>query len=354
MDRRRFLSTLGLGAAGLIMPNFAQAETLKRANENPKIKPISGSWFEFQHPGGKEGVYWDGDLLKFTAAQWREKIREISETGMEYLVLMNVAAHGKAFYDTELAPKFIMGCDDPLEVVLSAADEFGVKFFVSNDFWGSDLDAVKTMTDKALAKIRNKSMEEIYEKYGHHKSFYGWYFPNESWLDPYFGDFVIPYVNECAQVAKSLNANCVNLIAPYNIRKEKCDDTFVKQLEQLNVEIVAYQDGVGVGVTRIEDSARYYEHLAQAHQKAGRSRIWADMELFYFEQTTHGSLISADFDTRIIHQMEAISPFVDKILVYQYLGIMNKPHSLAPAGMRDESVRLYNQYMSWYKKQNFK
>ena len=336
------------------MPNFAQAEVLKRANENPKIKPISGSWFEFQHPGGKEGVYWDGDLRKFTAAQWREKIGAISETGMEYLVLMNVPAHGKAFYDTELAPKFIMGCDDPLEVVLSAADEFGVKFFVSNDFWGSDLDAVKTMTDKALAKIRNKSMEEIYDKYGHHKSFYGWYFPNESWLDPYFGDFVIPYVNECAQVAKSLNANCVNLIAPYNIRKEKCDDTFVKQLEQLNVEIVAYQDGVGVGVTRIEDSARYYEHLAQAHQKAGRSRIWADMELFYFEQTTHGSLISADFDTRIIHQMEAISPFVDKILVYQYLGIMNKPHSLAPAGMRDESVRLYNQYMSWYKKQNFK
>lgn len=39
-----------------------------------------------------------------------------------------------------------------------------------------------------------------------------------------FCDFVIPYVNECAQVAKSLNANCVNIIAPYNIKKEKCDD----------------------------------------------------------------------------------------------------------------------------------
>ena len=69
---------------------------------------------------------------------------------------------------------------------------------------------------------------------------------------------------------------------------------------------------------------------------------------------THGSLISADFDKRIIHQMEAISPFVDKILVYQYLGIMNKPGSLAHAGLRDESVRLYNQYMDWYRKQNFK
>ena len=83
------------------------------------------------------------------------------------------------------------------------------------------------------------------------------------------------------------------------------------------------------------------ENLSKAHQKAGRSRIWADMELFYFEQTTHGSLLPADFNNRIIHQMEAISPFVDKILVYQYLGIMNKPQSKAHAGLRGETVRLY-------------
>ena len=314
MDRRHFLSMLGLGAVGLTLPGVAQADILKQAAANPNIKPISGSWFEFQHPGGKEGVYWDKDLRQFTAAQWREKIREISETGMEYLVMMNVAAHGKAFFDTKLAPKFEMGCEDPIETVLSAADEFGVKFFVSNDYWGPDLDAHRMMTDRELGKKRNQSMEEIYKKYGHHKSFYGWYFPNESWLDPYFCDFVIPYVNECAQVAKSLNANCVNIIAPYNIKKEKCDDYFVRQ----------------------------------------RSRIWADMELFYFEQTTHGSLLPADFNNRIIHQMEAISPFVDKILVYQYLGIMNKPQSKAHAGLRGETVRLYNQYMDWYNKQNFK
>lgn len=87
MDRRHFLSMLGLGAVGLALPGVAQADILKQAAANPNIKPISGSWFEFQHPGGKEGVYWDKDLRQFTAAQWREKIREISETGMEYLVM---------------------------------------------------------------------------------------------------------------------------------------------------------------------------------------------------------------------------------------------------------------------------
>lgn len=64
------------------------------------------------------------------------------------------------------------------------------------------------------------------------RAFYGWYFPNESWLDPYFCDFVIPYVNECAQVAKSLNANCVNIIAPYNIKKENVMIILLRQLEQ--------------------------------------------------------------------------------------------------------------------------
>ena len=57
MDRRHFLSMLGLGAVGLTLPGVAQADILKQAAANPNIKPISGSWFEFQHPGGKEGVY---------------------------------------------------------------------------------------------------------------------------------------------------------------------------------------------------------------------------------------------------------------------------------------------------------
>ena len=51
--------------------------------------------------------------------------------------------------------------------------------------------------------------------------------------------------------------------------------------------------------------------------------------------------------------MEAISPYVDKILVYQYLGIMNKPFSKAPAGLTDCSEKLYTDYMNWYKSQKF-
>jgi hypothetical protein len=351
MNRRNFLSTFGLGTAGLLIPQFARGSFLKQYESyNGKIKPISGSWFEFQHLLPTESEYWDKDLAHFTTQQWKDKIYEIHEAGLEYLVLMSIAAFGKAFYDTSLAPKFKLTCEDPLEAILSAADEVGIKFFISNDFWGDGTDPDRMMKDKDIAYMRAKAMEEVTEKYGHHKSFYGWYFPNESYLHPYFDEFYIDYVNDCAQRAKRLNPNCVNLIAPYNIKAEKADDNYVRQLERMNIEIVAYQDGVGVNSTKLGEPARYFESLYKAHQKAARSRIWADMELFYFERGVSGNLIPADFN-RILHQMADISPFVDKILVYQYLGIMNKPGSKAFAGLRDETVRLYNQYMGWYKEQ---
>ncbi len=348
MDRRNFLRSAGLGSAGLAVAGSVSAAelTMKNHHVDSQIKPISGSWFDFQHLNIEEGLYWDPALKKFTTEQWKDKVREISEIGMKYLVLMGVAAFGKAFYPTNLAPHFEMACEDPLEAVLSAADEVGIKFFVSNDFWGDGRDPDKMMKDPEIKKIREKSMEEIAARYGHHKSFYGWYFPNESYLHPYFDEFFVDYMNDCARIAKSLMPASVNLIAPYNIKAEKCDDKFVDQLERMNIEIIAYQDGVGVNSTKLGEPAKYFEHLYMAHQKASRSRIWADMEMFYFEDKTKGNLMPADF-SRILRQMKDLSPFVDKILCYQYIGIMNKPDSKAFAGTKD-SVRLYNQYKQWY------
>ena len=77
----------------------------------------------------------------------------------------------------------------------------------------------------------------------------------------------------------------------------------------MNIDIIAYQDGVGVNHTALEDSARFYEILYKAHEKASRARLWADMELFYFEDGDGGNLLPADFNKRIIRQMENISPY---------------------------------------------
>lgn len=312
------------------------------------IKPIEGSWFEFRHHSTVEGRDWNPACAEFTAEQWEEKIKEAAELGIKYLVLMCVALYERAYYKTDIFPYASIKCQDPIEAVLSAADKYGIKFFMSNDFWGNWADANEMLTDPDVHRRRLKCMEELVERYGHHKSFYGWYWPNEAEIDGHFSDRVISYVNACSKEGRLLRPDAKILIAPYGTRKVSADDKYVRQLEQMDVDIIAYQDEVGIGRTQVGDSAGYYETLRKLHDQVPQRALWADVEVFVFEGEWYKSaLLPASFD-RVEKQLAAVSDFVDTILIYQFQGMMNKPHSKAFAGHPD-SVKLYTDYVNWLK-----
>lgn len=351
MKRRNFLKTCGLASASLVIGNNTFANLFNEIKQHPLVKPISGSWFEFGHLSIQEGKHFNAALPQFSEAQWKAKVHEISQTGMQYLVLMSVANAGKTFYPSKLQPRFDYVCADPLEAVLTAADECGIKFFVSNDFWGEWSETSKLMTDPEIARLREKGMAEIAEKYSHHKSFYGWYYPNETGLWNAFDMTTINYVNHCNKIAKSLTPHSVNLIAPYGTKSTKCDEKYVQRLEMLDIDIVAYQDEIGVRKTEAGSAGKYFEALYTAHAKAGRSRLWADIEIFDFENDVYKSaLIPADFN-RILKQLEDVSPYVENILVYQYQGMMNKPGSKSFLG-HPNSTKLYSDYTNWLERQH--
>lgn len=67
-----------------------------------KVKPIEGSWFEFQHHNLPEGKYWNSTLENFTCQQWDTKVKEIANAGLKYLVLLDVAIYDKSFYPSTL------------------------------------------------------------------------------------------------------------------------------------------------------------------------------------------------------------------------------------------------------------
>ncbi len=334
--RRDFIKTMGSISAGSVFLKQLMSETYGNTN----VKPIEGSWFEFQHHSFKEGKYWNKTLESFSAEQWDEKIKEIAETGIRYLVLLDVAIYDRSFYPSELLPKHILGCDDPLETVLSSADNHGISFFVSNGFFGDWTNPVFLMKDPEVDKMRLKAMNEIAGKYAHHKSFFGWYYPNETGINGHYQDYFIDYVNRSSAEAGKLTPKAKTLIAPYGTRNVKPDDLYVKQLEQLNVDFIAYQDEIGVEKTRVEESAGFFESLYNLHKKAARSKLWADVEVFRFEDKVYDSALLPASPERVVKQLEAVSPFVEKILIYQYTGMINKPGSKAFAGHPD-SVRLY-------------
>lgn len=336
MLRRNFLQVAGLSGMAIAFHNQLLAAT--RANK--KIKPIEGSWFEFQHHSAVEGTPWNSALEKFTAEQWEAKIKEMADAGLKYMVLLDIAIYGKSFYPSSLLPKHWLGCDDPLEIILSAADTFGVRFFISNGFFGDWTNPVLLMKDKEVHQLRIKAMNEIAEKYAHHKSFYGWYYPNETGINGNYDDIFINYVNASSLEVNRLTPGAKTLIAPYGTRNIKADDQFARQLEMLNVDFIAYQDEVGVQKTKAEESEVYFEQLWKVHQKASKARLWADVEVFQFEGKVYNSALLPASPERVILQLEAVSPYVEKILIYQYGGLINKNGSPAFAGP-EESIQLY-------------
>ncbi len=344
-SRRNFIQAVGASTA--VTLSGIPSGAVEPAARAPQSQPIKGSWISILW-NDRRHAYWNDACARFTASQWEWAVQEAAEIGMEYLVLLSVANGGRAFYDTPLLPKAReLVCENPIEALLSAADKYDVKFFLSCDFYG-DWPGDEAINTPEAVRARLQMMEEIAQQYAHHKSFYGWYWSIEAYLTPYFTPAFVQYINTCSREARKLTPRAKMLTAPYNTHKAVDDDQFARQLDGLDVDIIAYQDEVGCLRMTPEQSARAFATLRAVHDKVPQRALWADVETFAWEGEPNrpdSPLIPAPF-ARIQQQLEAVGPHVDKVLVYQYQGIMNKPGSKAPAGHPD-ATKLYADYVQW-------
>lgn len=307
---------------------------------------IHGTFFEFRHHNTAEGKYWNPALEGFQADDWRRKIREISQTGMEYIVIMATALYDRCYFNSSVFPFADMPCKDPIEEVLDEADKCGLKVFLGNGFYGDWTKAGQNIRSREVIDRSFRAMEELTALYAQHTSFYGWYFPDETCIILNFSKDFVKYVNLCSARCHELTPEKKTLIAPYGTNLALANSRFIHTLEELDVDFIAYQDEVGVKKTKVDRTKRIFEKLRIAHDKAGRSELWADIELFDFEGMVYKSaLIPAPFE-RVKKQIENVAPYADKILCYQYPGIMNPSVSQSFAGHPD-SVRLYDSYLNY-------
>ncbi|BFJ84703.1 DUF4434 domain-containing protein [Ruthenibacterium sp. CLA-JM-H11] len=319
------------------------------------VRLISGSWFEFQHHNQAEGKYWNPICRHFSEEQWREKIREMHSLGMKYIVLLCSSLvdedFAEAYFPTDIYPlakDFV--CQDPIDALMSEAEKLDMKVFMSVGYYGPWNKPRENMVSPSVTQRAFKAMEQVYGRYGKYRSFYGWYYPDESCITKYFDDNFAAYVNQYSAFGKSFNSNLKTMIAPYGTNMLSADDVYVRQLETLDVDIVAYQDEVGVRKSTPDQTGRFYSALKKAHDKAGRSKLWADVELFEFEgDVYHSALLPSNME-RLKRQLEAVSFYVEEVLGYQYMGLMNRPGTIAYCGHPD-SVAFYVQYKKFMEQQ---
>ncbi len=313
------------------------------------IKRINGTWFEFHHLGIPEGKYFNPMIHEFSEEQWRAKVREIAELKMKYIVVMETAnfdddQYQECYYESSVYKKSTeIKCEDPIGVVLDECDKLGIRVFISVGFYSNWWHTYENITQESAFQRAFIAMDELHKLYGHHPSFYGWYYPDEICIEYHFDEAFITYVNRYTEKVRSLDPKYKTLIAPYGTCKLSADDEYVEQLKRLDVDFIAYQDEVGVKKTTEEHTASFYKALKAAHDKANRSKLWADVEVFTFEGDVYRSALLPANIERLKKQLEAVSPYVEEILIFEYQGMFNKPGTIAFCGHPD-SIEYYREY----------
>lgn len=312
--------------------------------EKMETKKILGTWFEFEHHSSIEGKYWNQQLYDFSEQDWRAKIDEIKDLGMEYIVLLATSLNNEAYFDTSIYPKSNHKTSDLIKVLLDQAEKRDLKVFLSVGYYGNWRDTYNNMTDDDVTKRAFQAIRELQESFGSFKSFYGWYLPDETQISPYFQDAFMNYVNKYSDYIHNLDKTKKLLIAPYGTNMLKADEHYVEQLKNLKVDFIAYQDEVGVQKSTTSETKEFYRLLKAAHDKANGPALWADVEIFEFEGAVYQSpLLPASFD-RVREQIKQVTPYVDVILIYQYIGLMNPANSNNVLGNKEKSIKLYNDY----------
>jgi len=319
------------------------------------LEKISGAWVGINHWCEKESKYWKDEIKEMTDEDWRQIVRGMNEIDMNTIVIQEVFRNqeyvgkhniekngykGIPFYPSKLYPgKMNIAAVDPIEAILDEADKTG-----SYVLPGVGLYAWFDYTEGSL-EWHKKIAEELWDMYGHHKSFYGWYVSEEGPGDLGGSDTrrqeIVHFFKELKAFTRKLCPDKPVMLAPNCYHVPAGGEYWPKLLKNVDILCPFAFHRMPEDDISPKESANLLQKLCD---DAG-CHMWLDMEVFLFENGV--SLYPRPIE-QIIEDMKMLPNF-EKILCYQYPGLMNAPWARKkPGGIR--TVKLFNDYKSFLKK----
>ncbi len=334
----------------ILADNDVSGRQKKEKTEALDVKPITGTWINLAYKDVRNKYTNPQSFDNTDPELWRTKVRELSAMGIEYLVFMEVANEGKAYYPSKLMSWWYdKDKQSPVEAILDEAARYNIKIFMSTG-WAKDQD--DNLLDPAIKQRQLQMMEELAALYKDHKAFYGWYLPVEDCLCPIFAEHAVQSANALTEKAKALTPGKKTLISPYGIGLSEFDNPeYEKQLAKLKVDIIAYQDEVGCVRDKfmLPRLKKTWQRLRDIHNRLN-IEMWANCETFTWEQGTNdrtSALIPAAYPRLLSQQVAASTAGVDKIISFMFYGIIEDPKSNYQLGQPIWSNKVYNDYMDW-------
>lgn len=291
-----------------------------------------------------------------TDDQWRQLVKAMHNIRMNVIVIQDVfrgANHyvdkhnmtletydGKAMYPSKLYPSRLdLAVKDPVEAVLSEADKHDMSVFVGvGGYAWFDFSEGSLAWHKAVAT-------ELWEMYGHHPSFYGWYISDEVEGGLASGARDEPTMtkrhNQIVDFFREFKLH-VQKMAPDKPVMLATNSGGIKYGLKAYPKLLKHMDILcPFGFHRLQDDLTGYEQakvLQELCDEAG-SHLWMDLEVFLFAS---GNALSPRPIEAIAGDLKVFTNF-EKILCYSFTGLMNSPRqTFAPGG--PATVRLYNDY----------
>lgn len=323
-------------------------------------KKIGGAWISFYHWSEEEGKNWNPAIKTMTDVQWKEMVGSMHELGMDVIVIQEsfrnqeyVGKHtmektgytGKAFYPSKLFPsRMPIAAKDPIEAVLSEADKLGMHVLM-----GVGMYAWFDYTPGSLA-WHKKVAKELYDRYGHHDSFYGFYVSEEGMgsLDCFETEpakqelrrkEVLNFFKEFRPFVKQLAPDKPVMFAPNGWGVARAGNAYYDLLK--NVDMISpfafnrMPKGDLTGKEAID--------LLQKYCDETQTHLWLDLEAFLFKEK-EGYLYPRPM-SEIKYELDLYDNF-ERVVCYQYPGVFSNPKSSIRVG-EESTVKLFNDYKKY-------
>ncbi len=321
----------------------------------PSTTLMDGCWISIYHWSEFEAAFFNPALKTMNDEDFKDHIRHMHKVGINGVVIQNVfdsdnycnghtmdkdGYKGKAFYPSKLFPdKVDITAKDPIEAVLSAADECGMHVLV-----GVGLYAWFDFSEDSL-NWHKKVAKELFEMYGHHESFYGWYISEEIFGALYAEWDQVPtedyknigrFFKEFKAFVKELTPTKPVALAPNNINFQNYEYEWQTILPFIDI-LIPFAFARDLEHLNVLDIKRICEECD--------THMWVDMEVF--QNPFPDGLIPKSCDD-LIKEIR-IYDDVEQIYGYQFTGMLNPPESPFNLG-GEKAVDLYVKYEKYYNK----
>ncbi len=312
------------------------------AQEAPLPAPVTGTFLQLwhsHHPWSQE--------------EWTRLFEYFRELRLSRLIVQWSLFDDTAFYPSA---QLESSQSSPLETILRLADETGMKVLIGtahDTFFWKSIEREPELVEIYLRRSRLRSqsiLREVEPLVKDAPSFEGWYISSEiddiHWLEPERRKILFEYLSGVSADLREKTPEAKVAISGFSnghADPETLARFWAELINAAGVDIVLFQDGIGVAKLDLRHLPVYLGAMREAVTNAGRD-LWIVVE--NFRQTAGAPLNEQPFEAapapmeRLRRQLEIASRFsTGEIIAFSV------PEYMTPMGGKDAG-RLFEVYRS--------